>query len=145
MPSAPTAHFFSAPPVNRLYIPITPPADAFWLWSNHSFSAAPSKPGTGTHATSRHTASSMSVNKIRDLSSGILKQFAKVSAMLLNMLQLLRLGSFLSFRSFLSFGGFRSFLFFRPALRDSSGGGRGSFRFLRLRRNAREFSNHFAS
>src|SRR6188508_1786268 len=85
MPRAPTAHFCSAPPVNKLYIPSTPPPVVARFASNHSLSAVPSRLGTVTHATTRQTASSKRVKRIRDLSSGILKQFANVSAMFLNM------------------------------------------------------------
>src|SRR5215217_7217627 len=66
-------------------MPSTPPPAVSRFASNQSFRAVPSNPGTDTQATTRQTARSKRVNRIRDFNSGILKQFANVSAMLLNM------------------------------------------------------------
>src|ERR1039458_6838633 len=85
MPSAPTAQLPSAPPANVLYITSNPAPD--WEFSLKNFASAwPSIPGMTMKAVSRQTASSMIVNKIRDFSSGILKQLPRVLAMERNIL-----------------------------------------------------------
>src|SRR5215213_7114462 len=82
MPSAPTAQCSKAPPVKRLYIPKTPPPAPLWACFSKNFvSATPSKPGTRTNAISRQIVSNNTVNQIRDLNSGILKQFLNVLVM----------------------------------------------------------------
>src|SRR5437879_13697414 len=80
MPRAPTAQCSSAPPVKRLYMPSTEAPLAAWVRKN-SANTAPSSPGMRTTASSRQMARTIRVNKIRDLSSGILKQLLKVLAM----------------------------------------------------------------
>ena len=50
-----------------------------------SVSAAPFRSGMRIHAINRQIASNPTVNKIRDFSSGILKQFANVLTMERNM------------------------------------------------------------
>src|SRR5438094_554095 len=80
MPIAPTAQCSRAPPVNILYMPSTEfPVPA--CFSKKSASTPPFKPGTRTTAAKRQTARTSRVKRIRDFSSGILKQFRKVSAM----------------------------------------------------------------
>src|SRR5688500_5981461 len=85
MPSAPMAHCFNAPPVNRLYMPTTEFDILPAFESNHSRNALPSRPGTGTQAMTRHKKRTASVKRIRDFNSGILKQLAKVLKRLANM------------------------------------------------------------
>src|ERR1700722_8134381 len=77
MVNAPMAQFSVAPPLNILIIPS---GELVWAWicSKNVFNAAPSSPGTRTHASNRQIAGIIMVNKIRDLSSGILKQLLKV-------------------------------------------------------------------
>src|SRR6186997_2278318 len=84
MPRAPTAQCSRAPPVNRLYIPNTPPLPPADL-SKNAVSATPSRPGIRTNAINRQTARMATVNKIRDFNSGILKQLVNVLAMEANM------------------------------------------------------------
>src|SRR5713101_4398146 len=83
IPKAPTAQRSSAPPVNMLHMVRTPPAPESLAacFSKYSDSAAPFKPGIGIIAVTRQMPSTRSVNRILDLSSGILKQFANVLAM----------------------------------------------------------------
>src|SRR6266481_1243070 len=85
MPKDPIAQRSSAPPVNKLYIPSTDAPWAAWVLKK-SASTCPFNPGIRIIASSRQMASSMKVNKILDLSSGILKQLLKVLAMAANML-----------------------------------------------------------
>src|SRR5882672_7705183 len=81
MPSAPTAQRSSAPPVNMLYMPSNPPP-SFEAFSAKNFvNAAPSSPGIGIMAATRQIPSTIRVKTIRDFSSGILKQLAKVLTM----------------------------------------------------------------
>src|SRR6185369_12531468 len=87
MPSAPTAQCSSAPPVNKLYIPSTDAPAAAWSWT-YCANTPPSRPGMRTTAASRQIASTIMVNRIRDFSSGILKQLLKVLAIAANMDQL---------------------------------------------------------
>src|SRR3974377_912727 len=78
-PKTPTAQCSRAPPVKRLYIPsIEDPAAAFALLSKKADKVRPSRPGMRTTASSRQIASTIKVKRIRDLSSGILKQLLKV-------------------------------------------------------------------
>src|SRR5712672_3419103 len=80
IPIAPTAQCSRAPPVNMLYKPRTElPVPA--CLSKKSARAPPLRPGTLTTAAKRQTARTSRVKRIRDFSSGILKQFRKVSAM----------------------------------------------------------------
>src|SRR5712692_8332603 len=83
MPKAPTAQRSSAPPVNMLHMVSTPPAHGSLAayFSKDSDNAAPFKPGIGIIAVTRQMPSTSSVNRILDLSSGILKQFLNVLAM----------------------------------------------------------------
>src|SRR5207249_8160234 len=76
----PTAQCSSAPPVNKLYMPNREEPLAACR-SKKSARALPFKPGMRTTASSRQMARTIRVNKIRDLSSGILKQLLKVLAM----------------------------------------------------------------
>jgi len=85
MPKVPTAQCSRAPPVNVLYRPRTEDP-ACWCDSKNFASAAPFKPGIRTTASSRQIASTINVNRIRDFSSGILKQLLKVVAMAENIL-----------------------------------------------------------
>ena len=73
----------NAPPANVLYMPSNPPLP--WARWKYSVNAVPFKPGMRIYAISRHTANKPSVNKMRDFSSGILKQLANVLKMLRNM------------------------------------------------------------
>src|SRR3569832_1843647 len=84
MPSEPTAQRSSVPPVNRLYMPSTEAPWAAWVLKN-SARTFPFSPGIRMIASSRQMASSMKVNRILDLSSGILKQLLKVLAMAASM------------------------------------------------------------
>src|SRR6266700_3282363 len=80
MPKAPTAQCSSAPPVKRLYMPSTE-APVAACDSKNCARALPLRPGMRTTASSRQIASTTNVKRIRDLSSGILKQLLKVLAM----------------------------------------------------------------
>src|SRR5438552_9450945 len=84
MPKAPMAQFSSAPPVKRLYMPSTEAPLAAWDLKNAA-NTAPSSPGMRITASIRHIARTIKVNKIRDFSSGILKQLLKVLAMAASM------------------------------------------------------------
>src|ERR1043166_6485254 len=85
MLSAPMAQFSKPPPVNKLYIPNTPPPDLPPPVSKNAFSLAASRPGAGTRAHNRQMPNSNRVNRILDFSSGILKQLEKVLAIFANM------------------------------------------------------------
>src|SRR5664280_2556578 len=86
MPSDPMAQCSNAPPAKVLYRPsIPPPLCALWL--KKLVSASPFKPGIRIQVIKRQIASTPSVNKIRDFSSGILKQLVNVLAMERNMRQ----------------------------------------------------------
>ena len=63
-------------------MPSNPPP---WFLLKISASAVLFKPGMVMNDISRHTANKPSVNKMRDFSSGILKQLANVLKMLRNM------------------------------------------------------------
>ena len=81
IPSAPTAHFSKPPPVNMLYIPSKPlPRFAAPDRSRPSSARRPSRE-CGTRPISRQIPNTISVNKIRDFSSGILKQLLNVLRM----------------------------------------------------------------
>ena len=84
MPSVPMAQCSIAPPANVFNIPSGPPPCE---WCVEIMLQAPcrSNPGMRIHAISRTTASTPSVNKIRDFSSGILKQLPNVLKMERNM------------------------------------------------------------
>src|SRR5207249_3216948 len=84
IPRAPTAQCSSAPPVNMLYMPSTEAPLAACALKN-SANVLPSRPGMRITASNRQIASTISVNKIRDFSSGILKQLLKVLAMAASM------------------------------------------------------------
>src|SRR5579859_7762900 len=74
----------SAPPVKRLYIPRTEAPCEAWVLKN-SARTFPFKPGMRIIASNRQIANNMKVNRIRDFSSGILKQLLKVLAMAASM------------------------------------------------------------
>src|SRR5208282_2825577 len=116
MPSDPMAQCSNAPPANVLYMPSNPPPP--WARLKYSVNAVPFKPGMRIYAINRHTANKPNVNKIRDFSSGILKQLANVLKMLRNMSW-----SRLRFRRF---GGFADDHLARAALGLDLGLGRGT-------------------
>jgi hypothetical protein len=85
IPKEPMAQRSNAPPVNKLYIPRTEaPWEACAL--KNSARTFPFKPGMRMIASSRQMPSNMKVKRIRDLSSGILKQLLNVLAMAASML-----------------------------------------------------------
>ena len=82
MPSAPTAQCSSAPPVNMLYMPSNAAAALRRaLLGNKPPARRHPDPGMRIIAARRQIASTTSVNRIRDFSSGILKQLLKVLVM----------------------------------------------------------------
>src|SRR5436190_22962249 len=85
IPSVATAQRSSAPPVNMLYMPSKPPLPCLDILSKYSLRAWPLRPGMGIIEASRQMPRTTSVKMMRDLSSGILKQLAKVLAMARNM------------------------------------------------------------
>src|ERR1035437_243883 len=85
MPSEPMAQCSNAPPAKVLYIPSRPPSPP--LVAKKFVRASPFKPGMRMTASRRQTAKSPSVNKILDLSSGILKQLPSVLAIERNIRQ----------------------------------------------------------
>src|SRR5580700_3024545 len=83
MPSVPMAQRSKPPPVNILYIPTNPPAapPALALLERNSFKAAPFRPGVGMREATRQMPSTIMVKRMRDFSSGILKQLLNVLKM----------------------------------------------------------------
>src|SRR5260221_13687 len=84
IPSAPTAQRSRAPPVNMLYIPRRPPPPRLAACSKNFDNATPSRPGIGIMAVSRQMPRTIRVKRMRDFSSGILKQLANVLTMAAN-------------------------------------------------------------
>src|ERR1700678_2339447 len=88
MLNAEIAHRSEAPPANVLYKPSMPPVPCDLVKLDAR--TFPSMPGSRTYPSTWATASNPNVNKIRDFSSGILKQLTKVLMKLRNMNQITR-------------------------------------------------------
>jgi hypothetical protein len=111
----------NAPPANVLYMPSKRRAGNFAPSKKLAANAVAVQTGNGDEASNRQTASIPSVNKIRDFSSGILKQLANVLKMERNMNQTSQSGLH-------RFGGFAAHDFARAALGFDLRLGRGAER-----------------